>query len=62
MDETEGREVIREDYDLKGDAPEPEEEIPEPVVLNPGQKIVDPVPGANNPALPKAKPKSVGKK
>jgi hypothetical protein len=50
LDENEGREVIREDYGLKGDGPEPEAEEPNPIVLNPGQKLVSPVPGANNPA------------
>jgi phage-related protein (TIGR01555 family) len=57
MDQDEGREVIREEFDLQGDAPEPEEEVPAPITLNPGQKLVAPVPGQNNPA-----PANVGKK
>lgn len=46
MDVDEIRNEIREEYELIGDAPEPEEELPSPVVLNPGQTLVDPTPGA----------------
>lgn len=52
MDETEARDQVRDEYDLVGDAPEPIEEPAEPIVLNPGQKIVDPIPGQNNPKPP----------
>lgn len=45
IDEDEIREEIREDYHLIGDAPEPEPDAPKPVVLNPGQTLVDPTPG-----------------
>lgn len=63
MDQDEGREVIREDYDLIGDAPEPEPEPePSPMLLNPGQKLVAPIPGQHNPALPAAAKKTPAKK
>lgn len=61
MDQDEGREEIREDYDLVGDAPEPEEEPTAPITLNPGQKLVAPVPGQNNPAKPIVGKKKAGK-
>jgi phage-related protein (TIGR01555 family) len=50
MDQDEIRDLVREEYELVGDAPEPEEEVPAPMVLNPGQKVVDPTPGQSNPA------------
>lgn len=46
IDENEIRKQIAEEYELEGDAPEPIEEAPKPVVLNPGQTLVDPTPGA----------------
>lgn len=53
MDADEMREQAPEEWDLKGSAPEPDEpEAPAPLVLNPGQKVVDPVAGNSNPALP----------
>lgn len=50
MDENEVREVIREEYELEGDAPEPEADPIQPITLNPGQKLVAPEPGQHNPA------------
>lgn len=50
MEADEVRDEIRADYDLIGDAPEPEAEPIAPVTLNPGQKLVAPEPGQHNPA------------
>lgn len=49
IDEDEMRELLPEDWELTGPAPEPVEEPPSPMVLNPGQTIVDPTPGNSNP-------------
>jgi len=51
IDQDEVRENIREEYDLIGDMPEPEPEPLSPMVLNPGQTLVDPVAGNGNPAI-----------
>ncbi|MES2180709.1 MAG: DUF1073 domain-containing protein [Pseudomonadota bacterium] len=58
MDQNEGRAVIADEYELVGDAPEPVDEPVSPMVLNPGQKLVDPVAGQHNPAPPVGKPKA----
>jgi len=50
MDPDEVRDEIREEYSLVGDAPEPEAEPVAPMVLNQGQKLVDPIAGEHNPA------------
>lgn len=50
MDQDEMREQAPEEWELEGPAPEPEDEPPEPITLNPGQKLVAPNPGESNPA------------
>lgn len=56
MDQNEARDFIAEDYDLKGTAPELPETPAAPMVLNPGQKVVAPIPGNHNLAPPAKKP------
>lgn len=51
IDQDEVRKLIKPQYNLIGDAPEELPEAPKPMVLNPGQKIVDPTPGQSNPAI-----------
>ena len=61
MDQDEARNLIREEYDLVGDAPEPEPaQAPDPLILNEGQRIV-PHPNAPK-ALPVGKTKKIAGK
>ncbi len=65
MDQDEAREIIREKYELQGDAPEPvepEDPTKNNVVLNPGQQIVQNAPGQKNPLPKNAPAKKASKK
>ena len=57
MDQDEARSIVADKYNLIGDAPEPEPDEPEPLMMNPGQTLVS-HPGAK---LPPGKTKVLAK-
>ena len=51
IEQDEVRDLIRDEYELIGDAPELPDEPLAPITLNPGQKLVDPTSGQSNPIV-----------